>query len=618
MFCSRFTFSNERSKNILKLMNFYITPQSKDHWYKILMNCTQDFDFTMNPDPKAIAMAYSSVKRLSEVSQGPLAAACASFLDSLDREVDVDASLTRKRKRKSTRFLSVKQLKQKLQYQVRKRRAEKANLNQELPDKGVHNRLQHIWLIRAGLAEATVPSKTLQQLLCEFSLTERKAISTWSIFRARDAFAELVKATNRHLIRRTFDSAGCPASVCITHVHDGCDLRFRSMSDVQMSDLDVELPADALRMSRSRMSKVQTSSVVVHIGSNSIPFFTELQALKKKDADTIASALIGVLCELLTTILGDEAPAVPLQVLHVVTGDGINTNAAALKRVYRFMAKTWSKKDWILYRLLNWKCSSHKANLVAQHVVCDGQRDSLLRANCSRLYKYIMPAYADEIGHNLRTYVVEKLVVDGGEVPALDRRSDYFLLQLYGSQILPATLQRLLNMDVRQLRHKGMPADSLPFLRGSLFSELYKLVCLVETKPVVTRFWTFSHCIFALTRCKLCNLPDYVFSTGAVQPRPENERRLTRFRSWWQESETDKHLRAVSLCLRLTKLTVDIASQKPVDDSQDPDRKTPTMVRLGKQVIEHATAKQLLEILRHLHHDPALNVTWYHQALYVG
>ena len=81
----------------------------------------------MNPDPKAIAMAYSSVKRLSEVSQGPVAAACAAFLESLDREMDVDASLTRKRKRSSTRFFSVKQLKQKLQYQVRKRREEKAN-----------------------------------------------------------------------------------------------------------------------------------------------------------------------------------------------------------------------------------------------------------------------------------------------------------------------------------------------------------------------------------------------------------------------------------------------------------------------------------------------------------
>ena len=171
----------------------------------------------------------------------------------------------------------------------------------------------------------------------------------------------------------------------------------------------------------------RTSSVVVHIGSNSIPFFTELQALKKKNADTIASALIAVLCELLTTILGDETPAVPLQVLHVCTGDGINTNAAALKRVYRYMAKTWSKKDWISYRLLNWKCSSHRANLVVQYVVCDGQRDSLLRANCSRLYKYIIPAYADEIGHNLRTYVVEKLVVEGGDVPPMDRRSDYFV-----------------------------------------------------------------------------------------------------------------------------------------------------------------------------------------------
>ena len=246
------------------------------------MTCSQDFKPTMNPDPKAIAMAYSSVKRLSEVSQGPVAAACAAFVESLDREVDVDASLTRKRKRSSTRFFSVKQLEQKLQYQVRKRQEEKANLNQELPGKGVHNRLEHIWLVRAGLAEATVPSKTLQQLLCEVFLSERKAISTWSIFRARDAFAELVKTINRYLIRRTFEIAGCPASVCITHVHDGCDLRFRSMSDVQMSDLDVELPADALRVSRSRMSKVQASSVVVHIGSNSIPFFTELQALKKK------------------------------------------------------------------------------------------------------------------------------------------------------------------------------------------------------------------------------------------------------------------------------------------------------------------------------------------------
>ena len=68
------------------------------------MTCSQDFKPTMNPDPKAIAMAYSSVKRLSEVSQGPVAAACAAFLESLDREVDVDASLTRKRERSSTRF----------------------------------------------------------------------------------------------------------------------------------------------------------------------------------------------------------------------------------------------------------------------------------------------------------------------------------------------------------------------------------------------------------------------------------------------------------------------------------------------------------------------------------
>lgn len=144
------------------------------------------------------------------------------------------------------------------------------------------------------------------------------------------------------------------------------------------------------------MSTVQNSSVAVHMDDQSLPYHTELQALGRKDAATIATALIELFCSLLETLLGESPqPDKPVRIPHLVTGDGINTNAAALAIVMSYFQRAWAKKSWNSYRVLNWQRSSHRANLVAQFVVCSGQRNSALRAICSRIYKYITPAYAD-------------------------------------------------------------------------------------------------------------------------------------------------------------------------------------------------------------------------------
>ena len=298
----------------------------------------------------------------------------------------------------------------------------------------------------------------------------------------RDAFCELVKSTNQHLLKSSFEGrSNRDSPVYVTHIHDGADLRFRSKSAVQQSDASLVLPSDALRMSRSRMSKVQNSSVAVRMDDQSLPYYTELQALGRKDAASFFAASWKPCW---------ASPAAGQASSHPTSGDrGRN----------QYKCSRPCNSDVIFSACLgqkvmdfnNWQRSSHRANLVAQFVVCSGQRNSALRANCSRIYKYIMPAYADEIGANIRAFVLENMALEEGFPAEIQSRPDWDLLQLYGKDIFPIHLRALLNVDVRKLRHRCPPGTSLPSINGELFALLCKLVCVVESKPVVTRYWTF-------------------------------------------------------------------------------------------------------------------------------
>ena len=496
-----------------------------------------------------------------------------------------------KRQKRKNDSISKALLQQRLQYQKRKRKLEQRRRSQELPSGKKHRRVENIVLLRVGLAEPSIAFRTAQQIVNEFSLEERQTISHPMVGRARDAFTELVKRQNANFLRSLFANECGDQPLLVQHIHDGADLRMRSKSVEQAPDENMILPRHALKWSRSRMTKIQSHKVTLSSNGSEMPFYTELSALAHKTADCIATSMINILSSLLDASFGDgaQSDAKPLKVLHFVTGDGINTNAAAIARVFYYFHHLWPNKDRILYRVVNWKCASHRANLAVQFVVCGRSRDSDLRANCSRLYKYIMPQYADEIGANLRNFIVENLQLEHEEVSSFEDRPDHALLNLYGHGIIPFELMQFLNHDIQRLVHRCPAGTSLAAARGELFAQLYKLVCRVETHPVVTRMWTFTNCIWAMLSCKLLGLPNYIFSTSAVQLRPENERRLQRFRIWWQKPETSSHLRTVALCLRLTKLAVDLASQKPKEDVNDGSRTLPTVVRLGQAAVEKAT-----------------------------
>ena len=142
----------------------------------------------MSSASTAAAMAYNSVKKLQELSgiEADLENACSCFLSAMEKHFDMDMLLTRKRKRNMTKY-TLQQAQQRLQYQKGKRKEEQRKACQEMPEKGPSRRIERIWHVRAGLAEATLPARALEQLLSEFALCESKAISSWSVSRTRDS-----------------------------------------------------------------------------------------------------------------------------------------------------------------------------------------------------------------------------------------------------------------------------------------------------------------------------------------------------------------------------------------------------------------------------------------------
>lgn len=117
------------------------------------------------------------------------------------------------------------------------------------------------------------------------------------------------------------------------------------------------------KLARGRTSKVLENVVEVVVGDNPQairhPLFVELQPLLRKDAATIATALKSIVVDVLKT---RPSTCPKMKVIHMVTGDGIATNAAACRRLFHSLAAD----ERITYRLMVWCCATHQANLVVQ------------------------------------------------------------------------------------------------------------------------------------------------------------------------------------------------------------------------------------------------------------
>eukprot|EP00973_Karenia_brevis_P088933 12334326-Karenia_brevis.AAC.1 len=143
---------------------------------------------------------------------------------------------------------------------------------------------------------------------------------------------------------------------------------------------------------------------------------------------------------LLTEVADVVQGSGPLRVVHSLTGDGINTNEAAAKRVFAHYSKM--SGEMLLYFLVVWRCTSHQANLVVAVAICGKllskplEQDTLCE-NCSRFFKYLLCDHCDDFAFALRQHIAQTLVVreyaDLGAAPQISQAT-LDMQTLYGRE----------------------------------------------------------------------------------------------------------------------------------------------------------------------------------------
>eukprot|EP00973_Karenia_brevis_P057483 7995686-Karenia_brevis.AAC.1 len=203
-----------------------------------------------------------------------------------------------------------------------------------------------------------------------------------------------------------FNSESRP--IFVSHIHDEASLRLRSF--------DASLPG---RPVRGRFSKVQNNCVAICFPDDKLEWPTELQALGRKTGVVLATCMVDIMSELLRCLSSVSNPAwTCLRVNHLLVGDGIGTNQNAAKRILRYFLtnKTWGDV-LVRYRLVVVRCASHAANLVVLVAICgqllkDAVECDEVSANCSRLYKHLIPDYIEEFSASLQIYLTRTFRVE--------------------------------------------------------------------------------------------------------------------------------------------------------------------------------------------------------------
>lgn len=471
-----------------------------------------------------------------------------------------------------------------------------------------------LWFVRSGLAPPNIPAQTLAAFLTDFPKEEMQPISACYISRVRDAFAEIIKELKDQALITILDQGDPSASsVLIRHVHDEAAMRLRSYGGTSVTHEPEIFPHQigGSRFSRSRTTKIQNNVVDVCFAGKSISWLTELQPLLRKDGPTIASALVLAVQGIVTGVEQQcDARQKRARIIHCLVGDGVNTNENASKRLYKHFSDQGAASNFS-YFLLVWKCASHQSNLVVNIAICGrfGGRpaeEDLVCCACSIFFKYLLADYVDEFAEGLRRHVVSRLelVPTCLERPAVRTLASTNAVMLYGHDIFPQRLLDVLNVDVAAWQHGCTTGTDRTVVAGKLYQIIYQLVLKVEEKPVVTRFWLFTGCVFALMLLKYLAIPADAFRLLTTSPRPENARRLTAFLVWYQAPDTDAHLRKVALCLRLTLYATRITAKK----SKTADGK-PILVRLGDGDVQRNTGALFAQIVPLLFTDGVLDVS---------
>ena len=345
----------------------------------------------------------------------------------------------------------------------------------------------------------------------------------------------------------------------------------------------------------------------VHLGARCVEWFTELQPLERKDGATIATALVATVKELLETCGRAVKPVGNnLRAVHLVTGDAVNTNDNAMRRMLgHFRSRSCDRS--MEYFLVVWRCASHQINLVVAVAICreilpKPVEQSPICGACVRLYKYLVPDYCEESASNLRRHVADHMrVVSRAMVEQGAWERCEYLVALYGNGVVPVDLRAVLSGDVTALECIAEEGADYAALDAIVYRLLYKYVLMLEEKPVVTLLWLFINCVYGLLRMQILGLPSTIFTLRTTSPKQENQKRLVAFKKFYDDPQTPALLRQAAICLRLTEHALNLTAKKP---SKGP----PTLVRLGRGDVQHMVSADISAMVPLLRADPTISL----------
>ena len=254
----------------------------------------------------------------------------------------------------------------------------------------------------------------------------------------------------------------------------------------------------------------------------------------------------------------------PLRIIHVITGDAVNTNENAARRVLRYML---THSD-VQYFMIVIKCGSHQSNLVVMTAVCGGKFNKPseqcgVAGTCVRFFKYLMPAYSEEFGLSLWSYLDRELQL----VPLSEQTPDSIermrsMVELYGESVIPADVAQLCNCQLGDLKHACATGADRADICRRFFAILRRRILVLEERPTVTRFWLFTACVNILLLLLLLRIDSrQALHLNRVNPQKQNEKRLERFYKFMESPDTGGILRARALCLRLTMHATSLTAQ---------------------------------------------------------
>ena len=328
----------------------------------------------------------------------------AALCEDFDLQLDATPGPKRQKVESVSHKLQISRLQTQLSKAVSAKLDSELQIKKHLGEKSA-GRISNVWFLRTCLGSPKVSLCTLREWCRDFNIQEHMPISTESIFRAKNAFCEIVKGFNRNLLVQAvalFKPGASEMStlhVFCTHVFD--EALFKMRSYIRSAASTLESPG----LCRSRHSKVMNNDVSLLVDNRSLSWYAELTPLNKKDAPTTAASLLIPGKEILEKCaegLRLNADHKKLRFFHLLTGDSVQTNEAALRRVSECMDLFAQQFLPLLisYFLISWLCAAHQANLIVSVAICGGrvqdpERNNSICCNCSRLFRHLMRDYAE-------------------------------------------------------------------------------------------------------------------------------------------------------------------------------------------------------------------------------